>query len=316
MAVYTHVDNETLARFLEAYDLGALRSYEGIAQGVSNTNYILNMESGRYILTLFEPRRVDTAHVPFFLSYATHLADAGIPAARAVVNRQGRLSGTLMGRPAAIMSFCDGAHPAVITPDLCHQAGTLAAQIHVAGAAFGQTLPNDYGPSRWHAWLAGMAEHLGDIAFGLHAAVEHELNAYDGTWPDDLPRGAIHGDLFPDNVFFNGGKVSGVIDFHFACTDMLAYDLAIMINAWCFDEAAVFQPARYEHLMAGYQAVRPLNNEEKAALPLLLRGAALRFVLSRCEEVLSYKEGDVMTPHNPLAFIKRLEFFQENSDGC
>jgi len=311
MAVYTHVTTEQVSAFLTDYNLGDLQSVEGIAQGVSNTNYVLITDQGRYILTLFEPHRVDVARLDFFLAYAGHLAASGVPSARAIENASGALYGTLAERPAAIMSFCEGAHPAQITADLCGKAGALLAQVHLAGALFEQTAPNDYGLKKWQAWARQMDLQFDDIHFGLAAAVRGELADFAHGWPEGLPSGAIHGDFFPDNVFFDqANHVSGVIDFHFVCTDFFAYDLAIAINAWCFDEENTYISERYQAMLAGYHQVRPLSKGELVELPWLLRGAALRFLLSRCEELFNHKEGDMMQPHDPQGFIKRLEFFQ------
>lgn len=310
MAVYTPVSAEQLTSFLEHYDLGTLESYEGIAQGVSNTNYRLQTSKGLYILTLFEPRRVREDHIPFFLAYANHLADAGIPSAYAIKNRAGKAAGVLAERTTAIMSFMEGAHPQEITAALCHAAGALAGRMHKAGETFDKKTGNSYGPECWHKWIRRMAENLGEISFGLYEALRWEWDFLEYNWPFGLPAGAIHADLFPDNVFFKDGAVSGVIDFHFACTDFFAYDLAIMINAWCFDDHDQFVEARYDAMLEGYVSERPLSSAEERSMPVLLRGAAVRFLLSRCDEVLSYRAGDFVEPHDPVAFVKRLEYFQ------
>ncbi len=312
MAVYTSIDREQVIDFLENYDLGTLESFEGIEQGVSNTNYHLYTSTGHYILTLFEPWRVDPSHVPFFLSYATHLQESGIPSARSIKDSKGALAGILEDRPAVIVDFLEGRHLASseITPALCAQVGAMAARMHVAGGGFEQVSANSYGQDCWARWIETMNEGLIDISFGLYDAMKGELVELQNNWPENLPIGAIHADLFPDNVFFDGEQLSGVIDFHFACTDFFAYGLAIIVNAWCFDEDIVFVKERYEALLQGYEEERPLTNAEKAGFPVLLRAAALRFILSRCEETLSYKPGDKVVPHDPRAFIKRLEYFQ------
>lgn len=310
MAVYTSVSREQVNDFLEDYDLGTLESFEGIEQGVSNTNYHLFTDKSRYILTLFEPHRVDVKHVPFFLAYANHLAESDIPAARAMKDNDGTFSRTLADRTAAIVSFVDGEHPEGLTSALCQEAGALAARMHLAGELFERKTENRYGPECWKKWIDRMADNLGEISFGLYEAVKWEWEYLENNWPFGLPAGAIHADLFPDNVFFKDGKVSGVIDFHFACTDFLAYDLAIVINAWCFDNDTVFVEDRYEALLEGYESVRQLTEAEKRSIPILLRGAALRFLLSRCDEVLSHRPDDLVQPHDPVAFVKRLEYFQ------
>ena len=310
MAVYTKISEPVLHDFINAYDIGALQAYEGIQAGVSNTNYHVFTEKGRYVLTLFEPHRVNVGDVPFFAGYADHLAKFGLPAPAIIKTKEGKRLRELKNRPAILSEFLHGEDVKrnAFTPAHCRAAGELLGRMHKAGDDYQPVKGNDYSLDRWEDW--GRSLKLNEIKRGLKALVEEELKHIKHHWPHNMQGGAIHGDFFPDNVFFKDGEVSGLIDFHFACTDFYIYDVAIAINAWCFDDDAVFKQARYDALIEGYQSIQKLDKDEWHYLPFMLRAAALRFVLSRAEEFLSYKEGDEMTPHDPHAFIKRLEHFR------
>jgi homoserine kinase type II len=312
MAVYTPVSEKDLIAFLESYDIGSLISFKGIEAGVSNTNYHVFTDRGRFILTLFEPHRVHADDIPFFVDYSIHLEKYGIPCPATLVRKDGKMIASLCDRPAVIFSFLEGnsATAATLTPDLCGEAGKSLAQMHMAAATFGQSSANNFGLPRWRDWMSHMGRSMNKISDGLYMSAAAELSWIEENWPDKLPKGAIHADFFPDNVFFRDGYVSGVIDFHFVCTDSFAYDLAIAVNAWSFDAANMFRPERFDAMMAGYESVRPLSEDEKKAFPVLLRASSLRFLLSRCEEMLKWKPGDFMKPHDPMVFAKRVEFFR------
>lgn len=313
MAVYTTVSEDQLKDFLSSYDVGELQSFSGIEQGVSNTNYHVVTDKDRYVLTLFEPHRVKAEDIPFFINYTAWLEQGGVPCACAVARTDGARLSTLNDRPAALFSFLEGEgqSSATLNAEKCRAAGETLARMHMAVAEREETLPNHFGLSRWETWVAEIGEKMDGIAPGLHDLVTRELSYIKGNWPADLPAGAIHADYFPDNVFFSGDKVTGVIDFHFVCTDLFAYDLAIAVNAWCFDGDNQFSDERFEALVMGYDMVSPLNEQETAAFPVLLRAGSLRFLLSRIEEKLKWNPGDFMVPHDPLVFEKRLKFFQE-----
>ena len=312
MAVYTHVTPGEAQEFLNHYDIGDFQDLEAIAAGVSNTNYLLTTSQGRFILTLFEPHRVRAEDVPAFLQYSYILQKSGIPCPETMRRRDGSYHALFKRRPTAIFSFLKGAGaaPENANPARCAAAGILLARMHGAGAAITDSPDNSYSLPRWRQWVKDLSPRMNQIAPGLEALAEGECAYIDARWPDAMPRGAIHGDYFPDNVFFEGDAATGVIDFHFVCRDFFAYDLAIAINAWCFDEKNIFSQDRMDRFMGGYQSIRPLNEKEKAVFPLFLRAAALRFLLSRIEEKLSWKPGDCMTPHDPMVFEKRLKHFQ------
>lgn len=312
MAVYTPVSEAELRSFLSSYDIGSLMSYEGIEAGVSNTNYHVFTDHDRFILTLFEPHRAKAEDIPYFIDYSMHLEANGVQCPQTMVRKNGQKVSTLCNRPAAFFSFLEGTSEtaATLTPELCNRAGKTLARMHKAAASFTPHHDNDFGVRRWRQWLTEMGRNMNKIDDGLYLAAAAELSWIEDHWPDHLPTGAIHADYFPDNVFFKDGIVSGVIDFHFVCTDIFAYDLAIAINAWTFDGGNSFVPERFDAMLAGYEAIRPLSAAEKLAFSTLLRAASLRFLLSRCEEMLKWQPGDFMKPHDPLVFASRVKFFQ------
>lgn len=312
MAVYTPVSSEELSEFLSGYSIGTLISHKGIEAGVSNTNYFIDTTSGRYVLTLYEPHRVHEDEILFFMNYAICLEENGVPCPKTILRKDRSFRGTLNGRPAAIFSLLvgEGASVATLTPAKCEAAGEVLARMHRAAQGYKARSPNHFGPKRWIDWLTAIGPEMNGIADGLYKFAAGEYDYVASHWPKNLPSGAIHADYFPDNVFFEGDDVTGVIDFHFVCTDLFAYDLAIAANAWSFDGNNDFQKDRLEALIRGYQSVRPLSHDEILSLSVLLRAAALRFLLSRVEEKLKWKPDDFMIPHDPMVFEKRLRHFQ------
>lgn len=315
MAVYTHVSAEELSEFLRLYDLGALVSHEGIAQGVSNTNYHIFTDRGRFILTLFEPRRVVEGDLPFFFAFSEHLSEGGVQTPRALPDREGRSIGRLAGRPAVILNFLEGKDIAKeqISAAHCSSFGAGLARMHVAAQGFSQRRSNSMGPEKWASLARKIGEGAEGFEAGLTTLIAGELHDLMAVWPSPqgealVPFGAIHADAFPDNVFFKDGEMSAVIDFYFSCTDYYAYDLAIAINAWCFLPDFRFSAERYEALISAYQEVRPLNEAEMTFLPLFCRGAALRILLSRLEEYLEHDPDALMVPHDPREYLEKLIF--------
>lgn len=311
MAVYTHVSEQELRTFAAGYDLPALAAYEGIAQGVENTNYLLRMVDGKqYILTLFE-KRTDPADLPFFFSFSSHLASRGIDCPRVLPDRKGGTVGLLCGRPAAIITFLEGRDITVAeaTPAHCASLGTVLARMHVAALdGFSGRRDNALGLDGWRMLAEKTQARADSIAPGLAQDIADEIAFLARAWPRDLPQGAVHADLFPDNVFFTGTQVSGVIDFYFSCTDYFAYDLAIVMNAWCFDINHTMADIRMRAMIDAYQSVRPLSTDEHAALPVLLRGAALRFLLTRLHDWVFHPPGALVTPKDPLEYLKKLHW--------
>jgi homoserine kinase type II len=307
MAVYTDVPDDELALFMSEYALGEVVSCKGIAEGVENSNYLLRTEAGIFILTLYE-KRVDPRELPFFIALLEHLAQAGIACPTPVKARDGQALRRLCGRPAAIVGFLDGLWPRRIQPYHCVGLGDALAQLHRAGASFPETRPNNLSLAGWHRLFAGCRERADEVRMGLAVEIEEELAFLDAHWPRDLPAGIIHADLFPDNVFFRGERVSGLIDFYFACNDFLAYDLAICLNAWCFESDGSFNITKARLLSAAYRAVRPLSAAEFDALPVLARGSALRFLLTRLYDWLHHPSGAFVQPKDPIEYLKKLRF--------
>jgi homoserine kinase type II len=306
MAVYTEVSDDELTGFLAGYDVGALLSYKGIAEGVENTNYLLHTEKGPFFLTLYE-KRVARSDLPFFLGLMEHLASAGLTPTP-VRDRQGRLLRELAGRPAALVAFLEGVWLRRPQPRHCAALGRTMAELHRAGQSFPLRRANALGLAGWRPLYLRFSSRADTIAPGLAALIEAELDHVESAWPDDLPRGIVHADLFPDNVFFLGDRLSGLIDFYFACHDTLSYDIAITLNAWCFEADHAFNITKGQALLAGYQSVRALTPEEREALPLLARGAALRFLLTRAYDWLNTSSAALVSRKDPLEFVRRLAF--------
>ncbi len=310
MAVYTEVDDDALELFLAEYDIGELVSYKGIAEGVENTNYFLETDQGRYILTLYE-KRVARADLPFFLDLMDHLAQRGIKAPVPIHGRDGRALRELCGRPAAIVTYLPGVWQRRIKIEHCGPLGDALARLHEAGRDFTGRRKNALAVDGWRALFQKYAARADEVKPGLAGEIEAELAFLEKSWPASLPIGVVHADLFPDNVFFLGAAVSGIIDFYFACNDFLAYDLAIGLNAWCFEADRSYNATKARAMVGGYARVRALLPEERKAMPILLRGGALRFLLTRLHDWLFRSDGALVTPHNPLEYYRKLRFHQQ-----
>lgn len=309
MAVYTDVTAEDLARFLSGYDIGEPLSYKGIAEGVENSNFLVHTRAGNFILTLYE-KRVAEADLPFFLGLMEHLAARGITCPQPVRNRQGGVLGKIAGRPAAIVTFLDGLWIRRPNPGHCAAVGEALAQLHLAGADFRGKRKNALSIESWRP-LYEHARSRGDsVRQGLCDEIAGELDWLEKNWPQNLQQGVIHADLFPDNVFFLGDRLSGLIDFYFACTDMLAYDIAISLNAWCFESDHSFNVTKGRSLLNAYGKVRTLSAAERSALPTLARGAAMRFLLTRLVDWLAVPDGALVRPKDPLEYYRKLRFHQ------
>ncbi len=309
MAVYTDVSAEDLARFLFSYDIGELLSYKGIAEGVENSNFLVHTSAGNFILTLYE-KRVAEGDLPFFLGLMEHLAARGINCPQPVKNKQGGMLGKVAGRPAAIVTFLDGLWIRRPNPGHCAAVGEALAGLHLAGADFKPKRPNALSIESWRP-LYEHAKTRGDsVRQGLFAEIAKELDALEKSWPRALPQGVIHADLFPDNVFFLGDKLSGLIDFYFACTDTLAYDVAVCLNAWCFEPDHSYNVTKGRSLLNAYGKVRALSEPERTALPVLACGAAMRFLLTRLVDWLAVPDGALVRPKDPLEYYRKLRFHQ------
>ncbi|HWD59986.1 MAG TPA: homoserine kinase [Stellaceae bacterium] len=313
MAVYTEIGDDELRTFIAAYDIGEVLSCKGIAEGVENSNYLLATERGSFILTLYE-KRVAPADLPFFIALMDHLAHHGVACPTPVRARDGDALRELCGRPAAIVTFLNGMSPRRIEPYHCGAIGAALAQLHCAGASFSMTRPNSLGVGGWRRLYESCADRADEVMPGLADELGTELALFETSWPKGLPGGVIHADLFPDNVFFRERTLSGLIDFYFACTDSLAYDIAVCLNAWCFEPDVSFNVTKGRLLVSHYRAGRALSDAEIAALPMLARGSALRFLLTRLYDWLNQTAGALVRPKDPIEYLKKLRFHRGIND--
>lgn len=307
MAVYTDISEAELRAFLTPYKVGDLLSYKGIAEGVENSNFLIHTSQNSFILTLYE-KRVDKADLPFFLGLMEHLAQKGLSCPIPVHPGKGSALGELAGRPAALISFLEGMWPRRPMPYHCTALGEAMARFHLEGRDFDLRRTNALSVAAWRPLWDACAPQADQVQEGLASEIEAELTALEDRWPTDLPAGVIHADLFPDNVFFLGEQLSGLIDFYFACNDMFAYDLAICLNAWCFERDGSFNATKAVALLGGYESVRPLETAEKDALPMLARGASLRFFLTRLYDWLTVPDGAMVVKKDPLEFLRYSRF--------
>src|SRR5437868_288506 len=309
MAVYTDVAAEELAEFLKSYDIGELLSYKGIAEGVENSNFLMHTSKGAFILTLYE-KRVAEGDLPYFLSLMAHLAERGVSCPQPAKNRGGAVYSTLAGRPAAIINILEGMWPR--RPNAAHCTGVCEAlaKMHLAGRAFPLFRANPLSVSGWRPLFDRAADRADKVQAGLRDFIAKELEHLESRWPNDLPVGVIHADLFTDTVFFLGDKLSGLIDFPFSCNDILAYDVAICLNAWCFESDHSFNVTKARALLNAYGRERQMSKAEQEALPLLARGAALRFLLTRLVDFLNVPPGALVKPKDPLEYVRKLRFHQ------
>ncbi|MGO8834455.1 MAG: homoserine kinase [Roseiarcus sp.] len=310
MAVYTEVTDEALAAFLAGYNLGRVSSFKGIAEGVENSNFLMQTQTGRYILTLYE-KRVREEDLPFFIGLMEHLARRGVTCPQPVRGRNGEALGRRAGRPAAIVTFLDGLWIRRPTARHCASVGEALALMHKAGADFAARRPNALSIGGWPSLFDAAEARADEVAPGLAGETAGELAALQAIWPTGLPEGVIHADLFPDNVFFLDDELSGLIDFYFACNDALAYDLAVALNAWCFELDASFNITKGMALINGYERVRRLTGPEIEALPALARGAALRFMLTRLVDWLNVPPDAKVVPHDPLEYLRKMRFHRK-----
>ncbi len=319
MAVYTDVAADELADYLSQYDLGELLSYKGIAEGVENSNFLLHTsrdgQQASFILTLYE-KRVAKGDLPFFLALMTHLAEHGINCPLPVKGRDGEALRELSGRPAAIITFLEGIWPRKPSAVHCAGVGQALAKMHLAGRNFPIKRANALSVAGWRPLFEAAGARADEVQPGLRAFLARELDYLEsGVWPKHLPEGVIHADLFPDNVFFLGDRLSGIIDFTFACNDILAYDVAICLNAWCFEPDHSFNVTKARAFLGAYGRERPLSADEEAALPLLARGAASRFLLTRLVDWLNVPAGALVKPKDPLEYVRKLRFHQSVSSA-
>ncbi len=304
MAVYTEVGDAELEAFLTEYDIGDADSFKGVAEGVENSNYLLTTTRGPYFLTLYE-KRVDPKDLPFFLGLMDHLAARGINCPRPIHGRDGRALRTLAGKPAAITTFMHGLWPRRMQISHCGPVGEALAGLHLAGQDFAMKRPNALSVPGWRPLLDGVRHDVDGL---LVQELQADLDFFEKNWPSGLPSGVIHADLFNDNVLFLHDKLSGLIDFYFACNDAFAYDVAICLNAWCFEADKSFNATKARALLQGYTSVRPLGDDERKVLPLLARGSALRFLLTRLYDWVHTPADALVKRKDPQEYLAKLRF--------
>ncbi|MFZ2103097.1 MAG: homoserine kinase [Oricola sp.] len=307
MAVYTDINEAELGAFLAQYDVGDLQSYRGIAEGVENSNFLVHTTTGQFILTLYE-KRVNRDDLPFFLGLMQHLAQRGVSCPLPVHRRDGAMLGELAGRPAAMVTFLEGIWLRRPQAAHCAEVGRGLAEMHLAGEGFPLSRRNGLTLEDWRPLWEKSRDHADAIDKVLKPETESLLERLEAAWPSDLPQGVIHADLFPDNVFFLGDKLSGFIDFYFACNDALVYDVAICLNAWCFERDHAYNITKGRALLNAYNAVRPLSEAEIAALPVLSAGAALRFMLTRLYDWVMTPPGSLVVKKDPLEYLAKMRF--------
>lgn len=307
MAVYTDITEDDLRNFLTQYDVGSLTSYKGIAEGVENSNFLLHTTKDPLILTLYE-KRVEKNDLPFFLGLMQHLAAKGLSCPLPLPRKDGELLGELSGRPAALISFLEGMWLRKPEAKHCREVGKALAAMHLAGEGFEIRRPNALSVEGWKVLWDKSEARADEVEKGLKDEIRPEIDYLAAHWPKDLPAGVIHADLFQDNVFFLGDELSGLIDFYFACNDLLAYDVSICLNAWCFEKDGAYNVTKGKALLEGYQSVRPLSEAELEALPLLARGSALRFFLTRLYDWLTTPAGALVVKKDPLEYLRKLRF--------
>ncbi|HYJ44906.1 MAG TPA: homoserine kinase [Xanthobacteraceae bacterium] len=310
MAVYTDVTAEELAGFLAGYELGELLSYKGIAEGVENSNFLVHTSTGNYILTLYE-KRVAAKDLPFFLGLMQHLASRGISCPLPIKDKRGDALGKIAGRPAAIITFLDGLWIRRPSAVHCAALGEALAKLHLAGLDFDGKRRNTLSVDGWRPLFEHCRDRVNEVQRSLRDLIEKELASLERDWPRGLPQGVIHADLFPDNVFFLGDRLSGMIDYYFACNEALAYDVAICLNAWCFEADHSYNVTKGRALLQNYARVRQLDDAERAALPRLARGAALRFLLTRLVDWFNVPPGALVRPKDPMEYFRKLRFHQQ-----
>jgi homoserine kinase type II len=307
MAVYTDLSDDELEALLSRYDLGAPQAFKGIAEGVTNSNFLLDTEKGRFILTIYE-KRFERAELPFFMGVMERLADRAFPAPRPVHAKNGETICEARGKPCAIVSFLNGISPRRPSVAQCRVAGETLAWMHEALKGFAGVRANALGPAAWPGLVLPHLEIANALRPGLGESAAADLETLARIWPKALPRGVIHADLFPDNVLLMGDALGGVIDFYFACTDFLAYDVAVTLNAWCFEPRGAFNLTKGKALIAGYETVRTLTAPEREALPILARGAAMRFFATRLHDWTEQHDGALVLRKDPLEYADKLDF--------
>ena len=310
MAVYTKLSEEQLNDFFLKYNLGKLLNYKEIREGIENTNYFINTEKGKFILTLYE-KRVDEKDLPFFISLMKNLFDKNFLSPQPIINKNGNYISEISGKKAAVVSFLEGNAKKVLNPENCHQVGINTAKLHLITKNLSGKRQNKLSIDSWRKIYNKVKKNCSKIHPDLPDIIEKNLDIIEKKWPKNIPSGIIHADLFPDNIFFKGNNFSGIIDYYFSCNDFYAFEIAICLNALCFEgknENLSFNVTKAKKFIDGYSSLRKLSEEEKESLKILCQGAAIRFLLTRVFDYLNLIEGAIVKIKDPVEYLKRLEF--------
>ena len=308
MAIYTKVDAHEAKSILKNFSLGELKKIQGIKKGIENTNYLLITTTGKFILTLFE-KRVKTKELPFFMNLMLSLNDRKILCPKPIKNKNKKILFQVKNRQAAICSFVRGKEKTNHTLSECQSIGKNIAKLHMVGKKIKLHRANNLSIKSWIALNQSIKTKANKKIPNIYSFINTLLLDLKKKWPSQLPTGIIHGDLFPDNIFFNKTKFAGFIDFYFSCSDFLIYDIAICINAMCFDKKIKFNKLKANALLKGYSSQRKISKKEFTALPQLLLGASIRFFLTRLHDSINRQKGAIVKVKNPKEFLKRIQFY-------
>ena len=310
MAIYTKLSESKLREFFSKYNLGNFINYKEIKEGIENTNYFIETEKGKFILTLYE-KRVDEKDLPFFMSLMKNLFDKNFPSPQPIINKNGNYISEISGKKAAVVSFLDGSEKKNLNPDNCYEIGIQTAKLHLITKNLTGKRENKLSINSWRKIYKKIKNECSKIHVKLAGTIEKSLNEIENNWPQNIPSGIIHADLFPDNIFFKKEKLSGIIDFYFSCYDFYAFEIAICLNALCFEgrkENLSFNVTKAKKFIDGYSKIRKLSEEEKKSLKILCQGAAMRFLLTRVFDYLNLTKGAIVKIKDPIEYLKRLEF--------
>ena len=310
MAVYTKLSEEELKEFFSKYNLGKLLNYKEIKEGIENTNYFIQTETGKFILTLYE-KRVEEKDLPFFIGLMRNLFDKNFPSPEPIVNKNGNYISEVLGKKAAVVSFLDGKAKKILSPNDCYEVGINTAKLHMITKDLTSKRENRLSVNSWRNIYSKVKKDCSKIHSNLPKIIEKNLEMIEKNWPKNIPSGIIHADLFSDNIFFKNNKLSGIIDYYFSCYDFYAFEIAICLNALCFEgknENLSFNVTKSKKFIDGYSSVRQLTEEEKISLKVLCQGAAIRFLLTRVFDYLNLTEGAIVKIKDPIEYLKRLEF--------
>ena len=310
MAVYTKLSEAQLKDFFSKYDLGKVLKYEEIKEGIENTNYYVELEKGKFILTLYE-KRVEEKDLPFFISLMKNLFDKKFPSPEPIINRNGNYISEILNKKAAVVSFLEGKAKKILEPNECYEIGIHTAKLHLITNKLNGKRENKLSVNSWRELYNKVKIDCSKIYKDLPNIIEKNLDIIEKNWPKSIPSGIIHADLFSDNIFFKNKKLSGIIDYYFSCNDFYAFEIAICLNALCFEgknENLSFNVTKAKRFIDGYESLRKLNDNEKKYLKVLCQGAAMRFLLTRVFDYLNLTEGAIVKIKDPLEYLKRLEF--------